>query len=102
MASSSWKQFILRCISKEVYPSRATGGYHTGGIPFDTGALMDSIYLTWREDGVDIHIGSGIAYNEWLNESSHTRRQWIRIMTQNIAANIAAYLKANMDVSESE
>ena len=102
MASSSWRQFILRCISKEVYPSRATGGYHTGGIPFDTGALMDSIYLTWREDGVDIHIGSGIAYNEWLNESSHTRRQWIRIMTQNIAANIAAYLKANMDVSESE
>lgn len=102
MASLSWRQFILRCISKEVYPSRATGGYHTGGIPFDTGALMDSIYLTWREDGVDIHIGSGIAYNEWLNEESHTRRQWIRIMTQNIAANIAAYLKANMDVSESE
>ena len=102
MASSSWRQFILRCISKEVYPSRATGGYHTGGIPFDTGALMDSIYLTWREDGVDIHIGSGIAYNEWLNEESRTRRQWIRIMTQNIAANIAAYLKANMDVSESE
>ena len=102
MASSSWKQFILRCISKEVYPSPATGGYHTGGIPFDTGALMNSIYLTWREDGVDIHIGSGIDYNEWLNESSHTRRQWIRIMTQNIAANIAAYLKANMDVSESE
>ena len=102
MASSSWRQFILRCISKEVYPSPATGGYHTGGIPFDTGALMDSIYLTWREDGVDIHIGSGIEYNEWLNESSHTRRQWIRIMTQNIAANIAAYLKANMDVSESE
>ena len=46
MALSSWKQFILRCISKEVYPSRATGHYHTGGIPFDTGALMDSIYLT--------------------------------------------------------
>ena len=102
MALSSWKQFILRCISKEVYPSPATGGYHTGGIPFDTGALMNSIYLTWREDGVDIHIGSGIAYNEWLNEESRTRRQWIRIMTQNIAANIAAYLKANMDVSESE
>ena len=102
MASSSWRQFILRCISKEVYPSRATGGYHTGGIPFDTAALMDSIYLTWREDGVDIHIGSGIAYNEWLNDSSHTRRHWISIMTQNIAANIAAYLKANMDVSESE
>ena len=96
------RHFILSCIRKEVYPSRATGGYHTGGIPFDTGALMDSIYLTWREDGVDIHIGSGIAYNEWLNEESHTRRQWIRIMTQNIAANIAAYLKANMDVYESE
>ena len=102
MASSSWKQFILRCISKEVYPSRATGNYHTGGIPFDTGALMDSIYLTWREDGVDIHIGSGIDYNEWLNESSHTRRQWIRIMTQNIAANIAASLNASMDIYEGE
>ena len=102
MEQTPWTALIQQCINKEVYPSPATGGYHTGGIPFDTGALMDSIYLTWREDGVDIHIGSGIAYNEWLNESSHTRRQWIRIMTQNIAANIAAYLKANMDVSESE
>ena len=63
---------------------------------------MDSNYLTWRVDAVDIHNGSGIDYNEWLNESSPTRRQWIRIMTQNIAANIAAYLKANMDVFESE
>lgn len=41
-----WKLFIVQCISKEVYASPATGGYHTGGIPYDTGALMNSIYLT--------------------------------------------------------
>lgn len=46
MEQTPWTVFIQQCISKEVYPSRATGGYHTGGIPFDTGALMDSIYLT--------------------------------------------------------
>ena len=98
MAMTPWRLFIIQCISKEVYASPATGGYHTGGIPYDTGALMNSIYLTWREDGVDIHIGAGIPYNEWLNESSFTRRQWIQVMTQHIAANIAAGLKANMDV----
>ena len=102
MEQTLWTAFIQQCISKEVYPSPATGSYHTGGIPFDTGALMDSIYLTWREDGVDIHIGSGIEYNEWLNEESYTRHQWIRIMTQNIAANIAASLNASMDIYEGE
>lgn len=102
MEQTPWTALIQQCINKEVYPSRATGGYHTGGIPFDTGALMDSIYLTWREDGVDIHIGSGIEYNEWLNEESYTRHQWIRIMTQNIAANIAASLQGSMDIYEGE
>ena len=46
MEQTPWTAFIQQCISKEVYPSPATGSYHTGGIPFDTGALMDSIYLT--------------------------------------------------------
>lgn len=46
MEQTPWTALIQQCINKEVYPSPATGGYHTGGIPFDTGALMNSIYLT--------------------------------------------------------
>ena len=46
MEETPWTALIQQCINKEFYPSAATGGYHTGGIPFDTGALMDSIYLT--------------------------------------------------------
>ena len=46
MEQTPWTASIQQCISKEVSRSRATGSYHTGGIPFDTGALMNSIYLT--------------------------------------------------------
>ncbi len=90
------RSLIRQAIAEELVPSVGPVSHHSFGVPFDTGALLQDCEVTQTPNGFVIEIGRNTEYMEWLTEQSQSRRGWVAVLHERIAANIAAKLDGNM------